>query len=77
MNGMPFLHTKSSKITFLAAETFISKSAYKIVNELNIVNNMYMAGGFNVDFFHGDNEFNLNAVREHIRPASLNIFAKG
>ena len=38
---------------------------------------MYKARGFNIDVFHGDKDFNLNALKEHIRSASLNICAKG
>ena len=38
---------------------------------------MYKARGFNIDIFHEDNKFNLNALIEHIRPAGLNICAKG
>ena len=38
---------------------------------------MYKEIGFNIEVFHRDNEFKLNSLREHIRPASLNIFTKG
>ena len=63
MNGMPFLHTKSSNITFLTAENCTSKSADNIIKELNTFNSMYKARCFNIDVFHGDNRFNLNTLR--------------
>ena len=76
-NGMPFLHTKSSNINFLEGENFISGSADKIIQELHTVTNMYKVRGFNINICHGDNKFNINALRDHIRSASLNIFAQG
>ena len=63
MNGMPFLHTKSSYITLITVENFTSKIADNIIKELNTVNIMYKARGFNIDVFRGDKKFNLNALR--------------
>ena len=77
MNGMTFPHKKSSRINFLTVDNCTSKSAYNAIKELNTVNNMYNVRGFNIDVLHRDNKFNLNALREHIRPESLNICAKG
>ena len=77
MNEITFLHTKSSKITFLTAENCNSKSADNIIKKLNSVNSMYNTRGFSIDILHRNNKFNLNALREHIRPESLNICEKG
>ena len=63
MNRMTLLHTKSSNITLLTAENCISKSTDKIIKELNTVNSMYNEKVFIIEAFHGDNEFNLNALR--------------
>ena len=41
LTGMPFLHTKSSNITFLTAEHFISNNAENIIKELQTVTNIY------------------------------------
>ena len=76
MNRMPLLHTKSYNITFLESEHCISTSADKIIKELHTVTNMYRERGFNIDVYHGINEFNINDFKERIRPASLNIYAK-
>ena len=43
---------------------------------MHTVTNMYKERGFNIDIYHGDNEFNINDLKECIRPASLNIYAK-
>ena len=62
MNGIPLFHKNSSKMTFLTSENCTSKSAGNIIKELNTVNIIYNARGFNVEFFHGGNELNLNAL---------------
>ena len=74
---MPLLHTKSSKITFLASENFISNSADSTIKEFNTVTIMYKERGLDIEILHGDNGFNVNYLREHIRPVSLNTCAKG
>ena len=77
MNRIPFLHTNSSNITFLAAENCTSKITDNIIKDLNTSNIMYKARGFNIDVFHRYNKFNLNVLRDHTRPESLNICEKG
>ena len=72
-NEVPSLHTKSFKITFLTAEISSPRRAEKIIQELDTVANMYTAIGFNTIAYHRYNEFDINDLREHIRPASLNI----
>ena len=58
MNRIPLLHTKSSKTTLLISEKFISRSTYKTIQELPKFTNMYKPRGFNVFFYHWDNELN-------------------
>ena len=77
MNGIPFLYTKSLKITFLAAENCISSSTDNIIQELHIVTNMYKAGGLNMNVYHGDNELKINALKDNSRPESLKICSQG
>ena len=38
---------------------------------------MYKERLFNINLYHGENEFNINALLDHIRGAILNICAKG
>ena len=37
---------------------------------------MYKSRGFNISAYHGDNEFDINDLGEHIRIKSLNIYAR-
>ena len=38
---------------------------------------MYKTRGFNIDAYHEYKEFTINDLRDHTRPASLNICEKG
>ena len=38
---------------------------------------MYKSRGFNINVYHGDNEFNINYLGENTRPSNLNIYAQG
>ena len=38
---------------------------------------MYTGRGFNICIYHRDNEFDINTLREHIRPEILSIRAQG
>ena len=77
MHEMPFLYINSSKITSLITENFILKSAYKMIKELHKITNMYKSRGFNIDVYHRDKKIDINDLREHISPASLDICEKG
>ena len=68
MNRMTFLHTKSPKITFLTSEHYTSRSTSNIIKELQTVTNMYKERGVNINLYHGENAFNINALRKYIRP---------
>jgi hypothetical protein len=76
INGHPFLHTKSSKVNFLTADICTSRSKAQIINTLEIVRQTYEARGFNITAIHGDNEFNIEALRTSILPATLHIYGK-
>ena len=77
MNGITFLHTKSSYTAFLTAEKYTSKRTYNIIKKIHTLMNTYKARGFNINVYHRDNELNINSLREHIMPKVLNIFKKG
>ena len=76
-NRMTFLHKNPYKMTFLEAANCTSKSSDNTIKELNTVDSMQKTRGFNMYAFHVDNKFNLNDLREHIRPESLNNCEKG
>ena len=55
INRMPFLYKNSSNITFLTAQIISSRSAYRIIKELQTVASMYTARAFNISIYHGGN----------------------
>ena len=67
MNGMRYLH-KIHTISPYAQQKSSSRSVDKTIQELHTVTNMYKSRGFNINVYHGENEFNVNALKEHIRP---------
>ena len=75
VNKMPFLHTKSGKINYLTVASTKSRSKGIIVNEIQRITNIYKKRGFSITKYHGDNEFDMNDLREMIRPSVLHICA--
>ena len=75
VNKMPFLHTKSGKINYLTVASTKSRSKGIIVNEIQRITNIYKKRGFSITKYHGDNEFDMNDLREMIRPGVLHICA--
>jgi hypothetical protein len=76
VNGYPFLTTKSGKINFITATPVTSRSITNIKNALDNVIDMYEARGFNITTLHGDNEFNVHALRQHLLPILTQIYGK-
>jgi hypothetical protein len=76
VNGIPFLHTKSGKVNFITTQAVTSRSTAKIIEGLDEVCNIYNSRGFNIDVFHGDNEFNIKALKAHLEPATMHTCAK-
>ena len=75
VNKMPFLHTKSDKLNYLTVIQTKSRSKTEIINELQKITNMYKRRGFLITKYHGDNEFNMDDLKEKLRPGILNICA--
>ena len=76
VNGEPFLHTKTKKINFLTASHCTSRSQQQIMNVLESVIQKYNARGFEIEAFHGDNEFDIKALKSFLLPALINIYGK-
>ena len=75
INKMPFLHTKSNKLNYLTVAPTKSRSKETVINEIQRVTKMYKRRGFSVTKYHSDNEFDMNNLREAIRPGILHICA--
>jgi len=76
INGHAFLHTKSSKINFITAELVNSRAKGQIIKTLETVRAKYEARGFKIVAVHGDNEFDIEAVKTFLLPAIVHIYGK-
>ena len=74
VNQLPFLLTTSSKIHFLTTQSGETRSKSAITKGLQNVINIYETRGFNITDVHGDNEFDINTLREALRPSTLHIY---
>jgi hypothetical protein len=76
VNGYAFLHTKSSKLNFLTSQICTSRSTGQILKVLDTVKQTYEARGFEITAVHGDNEFDIKALKTFLLPAILHIYGK-
>ena len=76
VNKMPFIHTKSKDINFLTIQHHGSRKITGVIKGLQQIIQMYTRRGFEVTTIHGDNEFNVRALIEAIRPALMQIYAR-
>ena len=76
VNKTPFLYTKSGQINFLTVQPCTSKGKRIIIIGLNDVKKIYISRVFRIIFFHRDNEFNINLLKQKILPSNMNICAK-
>lgn len=73
MNGLPFLHTNSPTINFLAVQSRKTRNT----QGLQTVTNIYTKRGFILNSIFGDNGFNIMALHYAILPTAIHIFAVG
>ena len=76
VNKLPFLHTKSKNINFLTVQNLPSRKASEITKGLQEVLNIYHARGFNISSLHGDNEFNVDSIKESLLPVIMQVCAR-
>ena len=76
VNKIPLLHTKSGHINFLTVQPYSSRGKKEIIKGPNILKKIYRSRGFRIICFHGDNEFNIDLLKERLMPAEVNICAK-
>ena len=76
VNGHTFLTTKSSKINFVTAKYHKSRGSKTIINTLNEIKRLYESRGFKVNNLHGDNEFNVNEIKNSQLPTLFHIYGK-
>ena len=76
INGNIFFHTKTDKINFLTAQYCTSRSLRTIMTALDKVINKYKSRSFNICDYHGDNEFDKQALKDFLQPALLHIYGR-
>ena len=76
VNNIPFLHTKSSQVNFLTAHGNVGRSVSSIKKILDSVITTYESRGFRITDIHGDNEFDVQTLRDFLLPAVLHIYGR-
>ena len=76
MNGNIFFHTKLEKMDFLTAQSCSSRSMRTILTALEKIINTYTCRSFRITNYHGDNEFDKEAIRDFLEPAILHIYGR-
>ena len=76
VNQLPFLHTKCSQIGFLTAHGGTGRSMGAIKKILDSVINLYESRGFKITELHGDNEFDVPALKDFLLPITIHIYGR-
>jgi hypothetical protein len=53
-----------------------SRSANAVINAIDSVLTTYKSRGFNITIIHGDNEFNIKALKEFLSPTIVTIYGR-
>ena len=67
---------KSGKVNFLSVQHCVSRSAYKIITDLDIVKHTYDARVFEIDSIFGNNKFNIQNLKTLLLTTKLQIYYK-
>ena len=76
VNGNIFFFTKSDKINFLTAQYCTSRTLRTIMTALEKVINKYSCRSLNICDYHGDNEFDKQALKYFLEPALCHIYGR-
>ena len=74
VNGIPFLHTISSKIRYRHTIPCNSRKKEIIIKQLHKIIKTYNERGFTIENIHGDNEFNVTDIIESVKPCTTIIY---
>ena len=77
VNGIIFLHTKSKNLNYITIQKLDRRTTSEIKKKLKYVIMKYLSRGITITDVFADNEFNQDAFREMLLPATLHICAKG
>ena len=76
VNGLPFLASKASDINYFGVTALKSRSAKQIIAAVTQHKKRLEDRSFVVSDAHADNEFDIKALKEEMKPTLLHICAK-
>ena len=76
VNQIPFFLSKTGRLNFLSGTKLKSRSGREIINAIEQDINKHEQRGFDITDMHGDNEFNIQSLRDLLQPVNLHIYAK-
>ena len=76
VNQISFFLSKTGKLNFLSGTNLKSRSGREITNTIEQDLNKHEQRGFDITDIHGDNEFNIQSLRNFLQPINLHIYAK-
>ena len=74
-NGFPFLSTMSGKLNYRTIRHCSNYTVNTIKKVLDNVQSKYTNRGFEHTVYHGENEFSIQNLHNHLNPALLHIYA--
>ena len=74
--GYPFLATKSNKVNFITAESWISETTSNTTRANVTVLDLYESRGFNITYIHGGNELKTKTLKAQLLPIRKQIYGK-
>lgn len=74
VNGLPFLHTISSKLQYRTIKLCKSRETDEIQNAITSAISSHESRGFIIENIHGDNEFNNDELIENLKPKTTIIY---
>ena len=75
VNGLPFFHTKSRSINYRTIEKLKSRTKKNVINASIKTKDIYDARGLEIINWYGDNEFNMEDLKNELLPASMTTYA--
>lgn len=76
VNGSPFFLSKSGNINYISATFLKSRKASEILQAIKRDINKYEKRGFHITDMHGDNEFDIDAIKDAILPTIVHAYSK-
>ena len=75
-HNITFFLSKIGKLNFLSVTKLKSRSCREITNAIERDWNKHEQRGFEITDIHGENEFNIQLLRDFLQPINLHIYAK-